>query len=113
MCGWSLVGGWDSSGSAAGNWDWKTGLHIGGNLRLVDYLKHGVSEQQVGIFPDKIAIYLTAPVKITKDTLIRLAWVQSPDGLGQGSPEFWGRAVLNFGNAFDCDFDGEDALKLL
>ena len=70
---WEDAGSHMCSGSAAGNWDWKTGLHIGGNLRLVDYLKHGVSEQQVGIFPDKIAIYLTAPVKITKDTLIRLA----------------------------------------
>ena len=61
------------TGDAAGQWDFETGLHIKGNLAFKNYLKYGNTEQHQGILPDKVAIYLEHPLKITKGQLIRVA----------------------------------------
>ena len=71
--GWGDAGSYMVTGDAAGQWDWETGLHIKGNLAIKNYLKHGTTEQHQGILPDKIAIYLTNPLKITKEQLVRVA----------------------------------------
>jgi len=70
---WGDVGSLLCVEDAAGQWDWQTGEHIKGHVRLRHYLKYGDTEQHQGILPHKPAIYLERPVAIAKGTLIRLA----------------------------------------
>ena len=70
---WGDAGSYLLSGDAAGEWDFETGLHSKGYVVIKNYLKHSQTEQHMGILPDKIALYLVNPLKITKDQLIRVA----------------------------------------
>jgi len=70
---WGDAGSLLCLGDGAGQWDWQTGLHVMGNLRMYHYLQYGNTEQHQGILPHKPAIYLENPVAIEKGKLIRLA----------------------------------------
>jgi hypothetical protein len=54
-------------------WDFSTGVHRDGWLRMKDHIHFEMSRQCNGIVPTKPGIYLTKNIKVTKGALRRLA----------------------------------------
>ena len=70
---WEDAGSLMCLGAGAAQWDFITGKHSRGYLQMYYYLKYQSMEQGVGVVPKLLAIYLTTPVTIEKDKLIRIA----------------------------------------
>jgi hypothetical protein len=62
-----------TSGAAAANWDWTTGLHKMGYLRIVDRMSFETHAQFTGIVPEKPGLFLAKSIRVVKGTLRQLA----------------------------------------
>ena len=69
---WSDAGSFLSHGAPAADWDFATGLHKLGHVRMANHLIYGNTPQHQGILPEKIAIFRTEAVEVKKDQLLRL-----------------------------------------
>jgi hypothetical protein len=62
-----------TTGLAAANWDWTTGLHKMGYLRIVDRMSFETHAQFTGIVPEKPGLFLAKNIRVVKGTLRQLA----------------------------------------
>lgn len=62
-----------TTGNAAGQWNWSTGVHNMGFTRIVDRMAFESSTQFVGIVPEKPGIFLAKDIRVAKGTLRQLA----------------------------------------
>jgi hypothetical protein len=62
-----------TTGGAAANWDWTTGLHNKGYLRIVDRMSFETHAQFTGIVPEKPGLFLAKSIRVVKGTLRQLA----------------------------------------
>ena len=62
-----------TTNAAAKSWNWTTGIHNMGHLRIVDRLRYQETAQLTGLAPDKPGLYLQKAIRVEKDTLRRWA----------------------------------------